>query len=90
LARFGQALIAVPDALIDLLEQGESRDFKSNEQTKGLLQNGKTLKIVEGPFAGLEARYQIPKGNDRILVLANVLNREAEIMVDINDVARKN
>ena len=72
LVRFGATPTPVPDACIALLRQ--------HEDAQGLhpigqaeLHKGDKVRVLDGPFAGLEAVYLTPRGSDRAMILLNVL-----------------
>jgi len=46
---------------------------------------GDSVRIVRGPFAGLEAVYQMRRGEERVQVLLAMLGREHLIGVEIDD-----
>lgn len=47
--------------------------------TETLFKTGDTVQITEGPFAGLEAIYSMPKGEDRCLVFLDMLGKQQRI-----------
>ena len=51
------------------------------KEPQRLFHNGDRLAIVDGPFAGLDAVYQLPSGEDRALVLIEWLGKQVPLQV---------
>ena len=51
------------------------------QQPQRLFHQGDRLAIVDGPFAGLEAVYQLPSGEDRALVLIEWLGKQLPLQL---------
>ena len=68
------APVKVPESLISQLMQRTDPD---NEETvSSLPRKGDSLQIVDGPFRGLNAVFSQPDGNQRAIVLINLLNQQ--------------
>lgn len=68
------APVKVPESLISQLRQRTDPD---NEETvSSLPRKGDWLQIVDGPFRGLNAVFSQPDGNQRAIVLINLLNQK--------------
>ncbi len=78
LVRFGQHPAQVDDALIALLK---SRERQSEPER--VFNQGDPVQIVDGPFADIEAIYQIPDGERRALVLIEILSKPVSLRVDL-------
>ncbi len=72
--RFGEQPTVIPQALIDEIKANEAQ-LKQNETPFLGLKTGDKVRITSGPFAFLEAVYQHSKGEDRVLVLLNILQQ---------------
>ena len=73
---FGPEPAKIPEALIQeikLLEQGDAVFTKA----EGLAQAGDQIDILEGPFAGLQAIYSHADGQQRSIVLINLLHQRS-------------
>jgi transcriptional antiterminator RfaH len=81
LVRFGQLLRPVPRAVIDYLKQLEDPDTQQRHAEAWPHQPGETLEILEGPFANLTGIYQMPLGEDRALLLIELLGRSNAVVV---------
>ena len=81
LVRFGQLLRPVPGAVIDYLKQLEDPETQQRQAEVWPHQPGDTLEVLEGPFANLTGIYQMPLGEDRALLLIELLGRSNSVAV---------
>ena len=59
--------------------------LRSREQarpTTPLFSPGDTVVITEGPFAGLEAAYQMTDAEQRAMVLLHILSQPVPVKID--------
>ena len=84
LVRFGQTYTPVPAELIASLKAAAATDGMA----KAPFTSGDTVRLVSGPFAGLEAVYDMPKGEDRALVLLELLGKVQRLTVEINSLTK--
>lgn len=71
--------VLVPDTLI---EQLQKRADPSNEElVSNLPQSGDQLEVVDGPFRGLKAVFKEIDGNQRAVVLINLLNQQVKASI---------
>lgn len=80
LVAFGHQPARVPD---DIVTQLQRQVEELNASPQPLFQPGQPVRITHGPFAGLEAIYQMPKGEDRAVVLLTLLQRECRLAVPV-------
>jgi transcriptional antiterminator RfaH len=73
LVRFGHEPARVADALIAVLKAREA-DASENEP-EPLFRKGDRLRVSEGPFAGIEGIYQMTDGEQRVMVLIELLSK---------------
>lgn len=78
--RFGGVPAKVPTSVISYLQQ--LNEGEAVEEPKGLYQTGTRVEVTEGPFAGLQAIYQLPRGDDRCLVLLDMLGKQQRIEIE--------
>ncbi|WP_249979322.1 transcription/translation regulatory transformer protein RfaH [Vreelandella olivaria] len=84
LLTFGNNPIAVPDALVDTLraqphhEEGSHTYFCAGEK----------VTITDGPFKDLEAVFKRCKGEERAIVLLNVLQRPQHIELSVDSLQK--
>jgi transcriptional antiterminator RfaH len=78
LVSFGQVPAKVDDLLVDTIRASvadagvQQRHFKP----------GEVLRINDGPFAGLEAVYQMPDGEARVMVLIDILSKKVSLSLE--------
>ena len=91
LVRFGHLLRPVPDEIIACLKQAENPDTHQHHADQWPHQPGDEVRILEGPCAGLtgtfQALLQVPSGEDRALLLLDLLGRQNTITVDMDAIA---
>jgi transcriptional antiterminator RfaH len=78
LVSFGGEPAKISCILIDLLlkqEQGLSED------PQRLFSEGENLLVAEGPFAGLQAVYQMASGENRAMVLIELMGKSAQMQI---------
>ncbi|MCL2875734.1 MAG: transcription/translation regulatory transformer protein RfaH [Betaproteobacteria bacterium] len=80
LVRFGQHPAKVDGELIALLK---SREQSSQSEPQRMFGRGDPVRITDGPFADIEAVYQMPDGECRALVLIEVLNKPVSLRIDL-------
>ena len=76
LVEFGGVAARVPSAMIDALAEQPARQ-------KALFEAGDQLKVISGPFVGIEAElvrlYMTPEGEARVMLLMDILTRPQQI-----------
>lgn len=77
---FGQEPLKVPDALIHALQAPQEAPAQS------LYTPGQKLRITTGPFQGLDAILACKKGEDRVVLLLQLLDKEHRITLQVNQV----
>ena len=84
LVSFGDEPLPVPEAIVDgIRERLESR------VAHALLEPGEAVDIVEGPFLGVDAIFQAHKDEDRVLLLIEMINRQARVSLPISAVRKR-
>ena len=78
--RFGDFPLSVPDGLIGDLRKRESQ-FQEKAIDLDRFQRGDVVRIASGPFQGLEAVFERYSGEERAILLMNVLNEQAKVSV---------
>jgi len=88
LVRFGQEPARIPDELVDFL--------KAREGEKGLhiwaerhYRAGDKVRMVEGAFRGYQGILQANTGNERVIVLLDILGRQVRTKVDMGQIERE-
>lgn len=72
LVRFGMEPAKVDDDLIGVLRDQES-SFKA--QPKKLFAPGDKVMVTQGPFAGIEGVFQMANGEQRVMVLIELMSK---------------
>lgn len=80
LLTFGDTPVPVDDALIDTLQQQPH----SKEGTHSYFTPGQKVTITEGPFKNLDAIFKSTKGEERAIVLINMLHRPQHIEMEVD------
>lgn len=73
----------VPEEVIRELRE---RSRPSEEPDESVLRQGDQLRIKRGPFAELEGIFQRFDGDERVIVLLNMLNKQQELALSAGDV----
>jgi transcriptional antiterminator RfaH len=78
LVTFGMEPAKVDHALIEFLRESEA---KISEQPQRLFDVGDRLLVTDGPFAGIEAIYQMSNGEGRVMVLIELLSKPVKVVM---------
>jgi transcriptional antiterminator RfaH len=87
LVRFGGAPAQVPTEVVEALAVDAKRRAEAGLE-KRLFEPGEPVRILGGAFAGLEAVYQMPDGDQRALVLIEILSKPVHVPVAIDALMR--
>lgn len=77
LVTFGSQPARLSDALVCLIRM----QCEDAIEPQFYFEAGETLRVTDGPFAGLEAIYQMPDGEGRVMVLLNILSKPVKLAV---------
>ncbi len=78
LVSFGNVPAAVPDELIELLREAPQRPKEL------LLKSGDAVQIVEGPLKGLEGIFEQRDGEQRAMVLIELISQPQRVAVALS------
>lgn len=78
LVSFGSEPAKINSGLIDLLRQQEQG---LSEDPQRLFAKGETLLVADGPFSGLQAVYQMASGENRAMVLIELMGKSAQMQI---------
>jgi transcriptional antiterminator RfaH len=87
LVRFGNVLQPVPDGIIEFLQMREDTLLGARPLAKNQFKPGDKLQIIEGPFRGLEAIYQMQQSEERFWVLVSVLGALSKVQLHKDNLA---
>lgn len=73
--RFGGIPSKIPQSVIEQFQALEGQQTEPQAQ----FETGAEVEIAEGPFAGLPAVYKINKGDDRCLVLLEMMGKQQQL-----------
>ncbi|RUR42410.1 transcription/translation regulatory transformer protein RfaH [Vreelandella populi] len=85
LLTFGNTPISVPDALVETLRAQPHRQ----EGSHTYFCTGEKVMITEGPFKDLEAIFERTKGEERAIVLLNVLQRPQHLNLPLEQLRKQ-
>ncbi len=77
MVQFGGRPAKVDDDLVSLLRRREQ-----TKPTEPLFSSGDKVLIASGPFAGLEAIYEMTEAEQRALVLLHILSQPVQMRID--------
>jgi transcriptional antiterminator RfaH len=87
LVRFGDQPAQADDALIAFLKSHERTRQDAPER---LFKPGDPVHLTEGPFAGLEGVYQMPDGEQRAVVLIELLGKSTPLRIEVGGLRKSN
>jgi transcriptional antiterminator RfaH len=79
--RFGGQPRAVPDELVEAICERADRESGFHDVGQHRFEAGQDVEVIDGPFAGLHAVYVSDDGDERVLLLFNLLGRESKVAV---------
>lgn len=91
LVAFGQYPLPVPDDVIDSLRHAQSANDNPNGNTHAkvpAINPGDRLRIESGPFASLEGVFKRFDGQERVVVLLGLLQKQHELKLAVKDIRR--
>lgn len=77
--------VMVPDSLIEQLQKRTNSN--SEELVSNLPQTGDQVEVIKGPFRGLNAVFSEIDGNQRAVVLINLLNQQVKASLPFSSLA---
>ena len=80
LLTFGTEPARVDEMLIAVIQEREAQ-YSGNASP--LYQPGEKVQVVEGPFAGIEAVYEMNDGDSRAMVLIDLLSRQTRLTLPV-------
>lgn len=84
LVRFGEHYPPIPAAVLEAL----TSQAASVSEGGSLFISGETVRLESGPFAGLTAVFDMPKGDDRAQVLIQMLGKMQQVVVDYDQLSK--
>ncbi len=87
LVRFTQYPATVSDELITLLKQQENPDTGLHEEDYQFAV-GDHVRIASGAMTGYEGVFKARSGEERVLILLDVMGNQSQVKVDIDDLEK--
>ena len=81
LVRFSQYPVTVPETLISQLVLNENPDTGMHEEAAKMLV-GKRVRIKDGALSGYEGVFEANSGDERVIILLNVMGNQSQVKVD--------
>ncbi len=81
LVRFAQYPVDVPELLISQLMMKENPDTGMHDEDSGFTQGNK-VRITDGALSGYEGVFKANSGEERVIILLNVMGNESKVKVD--------
>ncbi len=85
--RFGSEYAIVPAHVVNTLINRADPDSGLHRLTRRLFEPGSLVRVIAGSFAGLEGVFERETGEDRVVVLFNLLGRETPLRMPAGCVA---
>ncbi|MEX2963531.1 transcription/translation regulatory transformer protein RfaH [Microbulbifer sp. TYP-18] len=82
--RFGQSLATVGIEVVENIKQRIMVDSASKPMTAKDLKAGDKVAIATGSFEGVDAIFQCSRGNDRVIVLINMIGSLHQVNVSVD------
>ena len=87
LVKFGNQPRPVPDTIIQHLKQNEDAESGLHISAMPEFKKGDKIQIAEGPFEGLDGIFKKEKGEDRALILIDILGKQSMVTLKQNEIA---
>jgi len=88
LVRFGDQVPVVPDALISALRERQDEQGAVDLTRCQRLEADDPVEITAGPFAGYRGVFEARTGEQRAIILLEILNHERRIQIPTRDIRR--
>lgn len=88
LVKFGQNIATVPTSLIHSLLQ-QKLQLQQQDAQQQQLAKGDVVEVLSGPFANLNAVFQLADGESRSMVLLQFLGQAVTLSLDNNILLKK-
>ncbi len=89
LVRWGDHVPTVPDEVIEHLQATMDTDGCLDLTGRSPYQPNDRVRITEGPFAGYQALYVANTGQERVIVLLNILQQSQQITLPVHAITRE-
>ena len=83
----GHRSVPVPDEIIEFLQSSADPVTGIHQSLEPAIKSGEKISIVAGPLHGVEGVFESENGDERAMILVNVLGRINKITVAQKDIA---
>ncbi len=84
LVRFGGEPTPVPRHLVDALKRSADKETGIHIPQRPFFERGDSVTILEGPLSGLHGIFQATKGEDRVIILRDILGKANTVTLQRN------
>ena len=85
LVRFGSTVAKLPESVVQALQR-EQLERSRQDPARPLFCPGQKVQITAGPFAGLQAIFDMPDGDARAMVLIELLSKQVRLPLDVSQI----
>jgi len=85
LVSFGNQPAKVSDELVDLIR---ARETSGEIAEKRLFNLGESIRVVDGPFAGIEGILQSIDGTQRVMILIELMSKPVRMAISPNSIRK--
>ena len=78
--KFGTQPSKIEDSLINEIKKRE-KDWDEKNISRDKFKKGQALKITQGPFSGLDAIFSNYNGEQRVILLLNILGKQTPLVM---------
>jgi transcriptional antiterminator RfaH len=90
LVRFGDRLVHLEDPVVEQLKTRENPDSGLLQPGGGVFQRGDRVRAVRGALTDIDGIFLAEKGEDRVVILMRLLNRDTQVTLARHDVVPVN
>jgi transcriptional antiterminator RfaH len=85
LVSFGNQPARVADELVELIR---ARESSGDIEEKRLFKPGETIRVLDGPFAGVEGIFQALDGTQRVMILFELMSKPVKLAMEPSNIRR--
>ena len=85
LVKFGHIYLSVSNDIVEAIRKREDPDTGFHRLTMPSLKPGDAVRMKTGPLAGIDGIFEAPSGQDRVIVLLEILGQQTRTEVSIGE-----
>ncbi len=82
LVRFGMQPVSVNDDIIELIKQRENPE--GLHEVEDSLSKGDSVRVLDGPMMGLEGVFIAKTGEQRVILLLDLMGKTTRVQIDVD------